>query len=83
MYAKFANCFLSCCILRKTDRNKPLVGEEEDVVDLVVDACAFSNPDSPQYFNDQTELVLRNAVNNPTDWRRRGLGKALALLCSF
>lgn len=62
MCAKFANCFLSCCILWKTDGNKPLVGEEEDVVDLVVDAYAFSNPDSPQYFNDQTELVLRNAT---------------------
>lgn len=40
----------------------PLVGEEENVVDLVVDAYAFSNPDSPQYFKDQTELVLRNVM---------------------
>ena len=30
--------------------------------DPTKDGCPFSNPDSPQYFKDQTELVLRNVM---------------------
>ena len=40
----------------------PLYGKEEDVIENVVTTFAMLDPDSPQYFKDMNEQLLRNAL---------------------
>lgn len=40
----------------------PLYGKEEDVIENVVTTFAMLDPDSPQYFKDMNEQLLRNSL---------------------
>jgi len=40
----------------------PLYGKEEDVVENIVTTFKMLDPDSPQYFKDMNEQLLRNAL---------------------
>jgi type IV secretory pathway TraG/TraD family ATPase VirD4 len=40
----------------------PLYGKEEDVIENIVTTFKMLNPDSPQYFQDMNENLLRNAL---------------------
>lgn len=40
----------------------PLYGKEEDVVETMVTTFKMLNPDSPQYFQDINEQLIRNAL---------------------
>ena len=40
----------------------PLFGKEEDVIENMVTTFKMLNPDSPQFFQDMTEQMFRNAL---------------------
>lgn len=49
-------------ILKACPTFNPLYGKEEDVVENITTAFKMLDPDSPQYFKDMNEQLLRNAL---------------------
>lgn len=49
-------------ILESCPKFNPLGGREEDVIENVVTTFNMLNPDSPQYFKDMNEQLLRNSL---------------------